>query len=132
MAITLNQAILKIVITLKSTFTENQIRNYLINTVWPKLETKIDTKMDNNFNTGWSKQVKLKVHKTADDWVDIYPKFTISGTTSLTGAQLKTGVSDLLRDLKTTLKDEFESQGATDITFHPHYQDGRAKEADET
>lgn len=136
MAITLDQAVLKIVIQFKSSRSETQIRNYLVNTVWAKLESKIDAKMDANFDAGWTKNVKLKVNKSLDpdgvEWTEIYPKFTISGTTNLTGTQLKTGVSDLLRDLKTTLKDEFQSQGATNVSFHIHYQDGRVKEIDET
>jgi len=130
--VTLDHVVLKIVCTAKSTFTETQIRNFLINTVWPKLKTKIDTKMNNNFDPGWSVEKKLKVKKSTDNWVNIYPKFAISGTTSLTGAQLRTGVSNLLKELKDVLKAEFLANGATDITFHPHYKDGRAKESDDT
>jgi len=136
MAITLNQSVLKILIQFQSNRNINQVRNYLRNTVWPKLETKIDNKMNNNFDAGWTKSVKLKLSESqdgnGDDWFEAYPKFIISGTTNLTASQLKTGVSDLLADLKVTLKADFESKGATNVTFHIHYQDGRASSGDET
>lgn len=131
LAITLIQRPLKIVIIFNSANTETQIRNYLINTVWPALQTKINTKMDNNFVTGWSKGIKLSVGSLGINEWQVYPKFWISGTTNLTVSQLRTGLSDLLRNLKTTLKADFESQGATNVRFHVHYQDGRTLEVDE-
>lgn len=132
--ITLDQVVLKIVIRFQSNRNINQVRNYLTNTVWPKLEAKIDTKMDNNFDPGWTKSIKLKLTESQEgneDWFEAYPKLSISGTTNLTASQLRTGVSDLLADLKVTLKADFELQGATNITFHVHYQDGRSAEIDE-
>lgn len=111
---------------------KTQIRNYLINTIWPRLETKINTIMNNNFDAGWSVDTKLKVDKVSNKLWTIYPKFAVSGTTSLTGTQLRTGVSNLLADLKVTLKADFESQGATNVKFHIHYEDGRDKQGDET
>jgi hypothetical protein len=130
--VTLNQKVLKIVIQAEINKNETQVRNYLTNVVWPKLETKIDTKMDNNFDPGWSKEVSLRVTKGPGNWIEAYPKFMISGETPLTAEQLKISVSDLLADLKITLKADFESQGATNITFHVHYEDGRQSAVDET
>jgi len=129
--VTLNQYVLKIVITFGSNKSKNQITNYLTNTVWDKLETKIDTKMDNNFDVGWSKIVKLKIIELANNAWEAYPKFAISGTTSLTASQLRSGMSDLLADLKVTLKAEFESNGATNVKFHIRYLDSRALTGDE-
>ena len=129
--VTLNQRTLKIVISFTSNRSQQQITNYLTNTVWPALETKIDTKMDNNFDPGWTKGISLRVNEISPNEWEVYPKLWISGDTNLTGAQLKTGVSDLLADLKVTLKAEFESQGATNVEFHIHYQDGRASGVDE-
>ena len=131
MPITIKEATLKIIITFTSTRNQNTIKNYLTNTVWPKLETKIDAKMDNNFNPGWSKSIFLRISSLGNDEWQIYPKLILNGTTNLTASQLRTGVSDLLRDLKTTLKADFESQGATNVKFHVHYEDERVKETDE-
>jgi len=132
MVITLTQNVLKIVMNFtKSGTTETQIKNFLLNNIWPDLKTKIDTKMDNNFDHGWVVEKKLKVSELSNDGWQIYPKFHISGTTNLTGSQLRSGVSDLLRDLKTTLIAHGTALGASDFSFHVHYQDGRAPEADE-
>ena len=87
--------------------------------------------MNANFDAGWSLFVKLKVNKTSKNEWEIYPKFGISGTTNLTIPQLNTGVSNLLADLKTTLKADFESQGATNVLFHVHYPDKRQNASDE-
>jgi len=134
MPITLNQSVLKMVMDFtKAGTNETQIRNFLINNIWPALRTKIDTKMNNNFDPGWIRKNKLNVFKLnePDRW-QIYPKFYISGTTNLTSAQLRSGISNLLRDLKTTLIAEGTTLGVTNMTFHIHYEDGRVPEADET
>ncbi len=132
MPITLTQNILKIVMSFTKTgTTESAIRTFLINNIWPALQIKINTKMTNNFDPGWSKINKLSVFSTGVDKWEIYPKFAITGTTNLTGSQLRSGVSDLLRDLKTTLITEGTALGATNMKFHVHYQDGRAAEGDE-
>jgi len=141
MPITLDKQKIKIAIEGRVNKSENAITNYLTNIVWPKLQTKIETKMNANFDVGWTFDKSLRVKKSdgfslvenqiTNDWVSVYPKFWISGTTNLTVQQLKTGVSDLLADLKTTLKEDFESQGATELSFHVQYQDGRQKTSDE-
>ncbi len=132
MVIVLEQKILKIVISFTSNKSKNQITNYLTNNVWPKLQTKINTKMNANFDPGWSIISKLKITEHEGNEWEIYPKFAISGTTNLTANQLKSGVSDLLANLKVTLKEEFEANGATGVIFHIHYSDGRVKLGDET
>jgi len=124
--------VVKIVITFTSTRTKTQITNFLKNTIWSKLQTKINTVMNNNFDVGWKVEPKLKVIELGVNKWQVYPKFAISGTTNLTGQQLKTGVSNLLANLKTTLLAEVNSQNASNISFHVHYSDGRALAGDES
>jgi len=131
-AITINQTILKIVIDFtRPNTTETQIRNFLVNNIWPALEAKINNKMDRNFENGWTKEVKLSVWNIGGDNWQIYPKIIISGTTNHNATKIKFRMSVLLKELKTELKEQAASFGVTNMKFHIHYLDERAKESDD-
>ena len=131
MPIESNQETFKIVISFTSNKSESQIIDYLNNTVWSNLETRINNVMASNFDNGWNIQKKLKVNSIGNDRWEVYPKFGISGTTQRNEGQLRGVFSSLLAQLKTTLKTDFESDGATDVTFHIHYPDQRQNASDE-
>ncbi len=131
--VTLQDTVIKIAIVFEHlTATENQITNYFVNTVRPNLDVVLTNKMDANFDPGWTKGYSFFIQKQNDGvtW-EVYPKIWIAGTTSLSGNALKTGVSNILKDLKVRLKTDMIAQGAFNLKFHVHYEDGRAAEGDE-
>ncbi len=131
--VTLSDRALRVVIEFEHlTATEIQITNYFTNTVKPNLDIVLTNKMDANFDPGWTKGYLFFIQKLNDGvtW-QVFPKIWISGTTSLSGNALKTGVSNILKNLKDKLKTDMIANGATNIRFHVHYEDNRAFESDE-
>ena len=105
--------------------------NYLNNTVKTPFEAKINQVLTANF-VSYSLEFKYKLIDLGGNTWQIYPKFSVSGETNLTQGQLVTGISNLLAELKTILKTNFEANGATNVQFHIQYPDMRAKASDET
>ena len=115
--VVIDQYVLKIVIEFDLEGTnETQVKNYITNTVYPKLRDKVIEKLQANF-ISWSLEKKLKVHQLVGDTYQVYPKMVFSGETTLTISQLKTGVDNLMGDLKTIVKDELALQGATNVKY---------------
>ena len=127
----LPQTRFKCVITFNSNKSQAQITNFLNNTVKTPFEAKINQILTANF-VSYSLGFKYKLINLGGGVWQIYPKFFFSGETNLTANQLATGISNLLAELKTILKTNFESNGATNVNFHIQYLDGRAKASDET
>ena len=125
-----SQTRFKCVITFNSNKSRNQILNYLNNTVKTPFEAKINQVLTANF-TSYSLGFKYKLNDMGGNSWELYPKFFVSGDTNLTQGQLETAVSNLLGELKTILKTNFESNGATNVKFHITYPDRRAKTSDE-
>ncbi len=50
----------------------------------------------------------------------LYPKFSISGTTDLTKAQLRNGFDTTMDNIKDIIKPHMTAQGATNISYHIH------------
>ena len=119
----------KIVIVFNSNRTQAQITNFLNNTVKAPFEAKINQVLTANF-ISYNLGFKYKINKQGN-YYEVYPKIIISGETNLTESQLITGISNLLSDLKTILKTNFETQPVTNIRFHIQYPDFRAKVSDE-
>ena len=126
-----DQTRFKCVITFTSNKSRNQILNYLNNTVKTPFEAKINQVLTANF-VSYSLEFKYKLIDLGGNTWQIYPKFSVSGETNLTQGQLITGISNLLAELKTILKTNFEANGATNVQFHIQYPDMRAKASDET
>ncbi len=95
--------------------TEQQIRNYVTNTLWPDIKAEAQTKIQSNFQN-FSIDAKLNVHDIGNNRFVVYPKFWISGETDLTKAQLKTGFKNfMLDDVRPLVRDGLISQGASNI-----------------
>ena len=103
---------------------ETQVRNFLTNNVWPDIRSILITKLDNNFDPGYTLDVKLKVQKYRTGEWEIYPKFIISGTTDLTKQQLRNGFDNTMDNIKDVIKPHMIAQGATNISYHIHKSTG--------
>ncbi len=80
--------------------------------------------MDNNFDPGYTLNVKLKVHQIDSNTWNIYPDFVISGTTDLTKQQLRNGFDNTMDNIKDVVKPHMIAQGATNISYHIHKSTG--------
>ena len=110
----------KFVVTFdKVGITEAQISNYLKNTVWLDVRDILITKLDNNFIT-YDLVVKLKVNQINANTFQFYPKFIISGETSLSPAQLRNGFDATLNNIKDVIQVHLDLQSATNVSYHMH------------
>ncbi len=103
---------------------ETQVKNFLTNNVWPDVRDIIITKLDNNFDPGYTLFVSLRVADLPGNTWEIYPKFIISGTTDLTKQQLRNGFDSTLDNIKDVIKPHMIAQGATNISYHIHKSTG--------
>lgn len=127
-AITITNFHVKVVVQFdKPGITETQITNYLVNTVWPEMRDVIITKLDNNFDT-YTIEKSLKVQKIQGDTWEFYPKFVISGETTLTRQQLRNGFDSTIDNLKDILQTHMEIQEATNVKYHMHKSIGSIDE----
>jgi len=126
--ITINQFTAKIVVTFdKSGITETALRNYLINNVWSDVRDILITKLDNNFES-YTLNKSLKVNNIGGDRWEFYPKFVISGETTLTKQQLRNGFDSTLDNIKAILQTHMDAQGATNVKYHIHKSVGSVDE----
>lgn len=126
--ITINSFTAKIVVSFERPgLNEEQIRNYLIDNIWPDVRDLLITKLDNNFES-YTLEKDLEVYKVNTDRWEIYPKFVISGETTLTKQQLRNGFDNTLDQIKSILQTHIELQGGTDIIYHIHKSVGSIDE----
>ena len=119
----------KIVVTFdKPGITEAQISNYLKNTVWLDIEPIITNKLDNNFIT-YDLDVKLKVYQLNTNKFEFYPKFTVSGETTLTPQQLRNGFDSTIDNIKDVIQVHMDLQSATNVNYHLHKSFGAVNES---
>ena len=116
----IDQFTAKVVVTFdKPGISEAQLTNFLTNNVWPDVRDIIITKLDNNFIT-YTLEKNLKVIRIDSDTWKFYPKFIISGETTLTKQQLRNGFDSTIDNIKDTLQVHMDLQSATNVKYHLH------------
>lgn len=121
----------KIVAQFSTNQTKAQLQNLLENNIWAKLESHINSVIQQRFKSGVKISYDLRVAQPSRNTYEIYPKFWIEGETDRTKTEIKSDISELLNTLKSEIKTFLDSLGVTNLRFHCHYTDGRSKKADE-
>lgn len=126
--VTITDFRLKIVVEFDIGNTLAQVTSFFNNTVKPDLATIITTKLDANFDPGYTLDHTVLIHEKVAGTFQIYPRLIFSGTTTLTKAQLRSGLDTTLTDLKGEMATHLSAQGATNVSYHVHRSTGSVEE----
>jgi len=113
----------KMVLRVQTGYSVSQVRDYIVNTVWPDMRTKANELVSPHV-TDLVVEKKLKTYALPNGQIEMYPKFRLQGTTALSEPEAKQLYADVISECKTIFHDHLVLQGATLIFAHWHTADG--------